>query len=206
MSNIRLLIVDDHTVVREGLAALLDRRPDMSVVGQAENGRLAIEQFQRHQPDVVLMDLRMPEMGGVAAIEAILAESPAAKFVVLTTYDGDEDIYRAFQAGAKAYLLKDTPRAALLDTIRAVAAGHKRVPPEIATKLAERMFAPELTARELDVLRLIVGGRSNREIGLELSITEGTVKAHVNNLLGKLGVNDRTQAVTVALRRGLVHL
>lgn len=204
--TIRVLLVDDHPVVREGMAALLNRRADMDVVAEAENGRIAQTLYQQHQPDIVLMDLRMPEMGGVDAISAIRDDDPNAKIIVLTTYDGDEDIFRGLQAGAKAYLLKDTPRDDLLDTIRAVNAGQRRIPPDIAAKLAERMMGPSLTEREMDVLKLIVAGQSNREIGQELSITEGTVKAHVNNLLGKLNVNDRTQAVTEALRRGIVHL
>lgn len=203
---IRLLIADDHPVVREGLAAMLNRRQDMAVVGEASNGREAVELYRREKPDVTLMDLRMPELGGVEAITAIRAEFPDARFIVLTTYDGDEDITRALKAGAQAYLLKDTPREELLDAIRAVHAGHKRIAPEMAGKLAERLTAPELTGRELDVLKLIVAGKSNKEIGQALSITEGTVKVHVNNLLGKLGVSDRTQAVTEALRRGIVHL
>lgn len=203
---IRILIADDHAVVREGLAAMIARRADMQVVAEAENGRQAVELARRHRPDVILMDLRMPELGGVAAIRRVTAEAPAARVIVLTTFDGDEDIYRALQAGAKAYLLKDTPREALLEAIRAVHAGHKRIPSEVAAKLAERLLAPELSARELDVLRLIVAGRSNKEIGAALGISEGTVKVHVNSLLGKLGVADRTQAVTEALKRGLVHL
>lgn len=205
-NEIRVLLVDDHPVVREGLAAMLNRRADMSVVAEAENGRDALACFAEQQPDVTLMDLRMPEMGGVEAIVAIREQWPDAQIIVLTTYDGDEEIYRGLQAGALAYLLKDTPRDTLLETIRAVAAGQRRIPPAVAAKLAERMMEPDLTARELDVLRLIVAGKSNREIGQALSITEGTVKAHVNNLLGKLGVSDRTQAVTAALRRGIVHL
>lgn len=203
---IRILIADDHAVVREGLAAMIARRADMQVVAEAENGRQAVELARRHRPDVILMDLRLPELSGVAAIRQITAEVPAARVIVLTTFDGDEDIYRALQAGAKAYLLKDTPREALLEAIRAVHAGHKRIPSEVAAKLAERLLAPELSARELDVLRLIVAGRSNKEIGAALGISEGTVKVHVNSLLGKLGVADRTQAVTEALKRGLVHL
>lgn len=205
-TTIRVLLVDDHPVVREGMAALLNRRADMDVVAEAENGRLAIELYTQHQPDVVLMDLRMPEMGGVEAIVQIRATDPNANIIVLTTYDGDEDIFRGLQAGAKAYLLKDTPRQMLLETIRAVSKGEKRIPPEIGAKLAGRLMGPSLTDRELDVLQLIVAGQSNREIGLALSITEGTVKAHVNSLLGKLNVHDRTQAVTEALRRGIVHL
>lgn len=204
--SIRLLIADDHPVVREGLAAMLNRRPDLTVVGEASSGREAIDLYRREKPDVTLMDLRMPEMGGVEAITTLRAEFPHARFIVLTTYEGDEDIARALKAGAQAYLLKDTPRDELLDAIRAVHAGHKRIAPEMAAKLADRLTTPELTEREMEVLKLIVAGRSNKEIGAALTITEGTVKVHVNNLLGKLGVSDRTQAVTEALRRGLVHL
>jgi DNA-binding NarL/FixJ family response regulator len=203
---IRLLIADDHPVVREGLAAMLNRRADMTVVGEASNGREAIDLYRREKPHITLMDLRMPELGGVEAIAAIHAEFPNARFIVLTTYDGDEDIARALKAGAQAYLLKDTPRDELLEAIRAVHAGGKRIAPEMAAKLADRLTTPELTEREMDVLKLIVAGKSNKEIGMALSITEGTVKVHVNNLLGKLGVSDRTQAVTEALRRGIVHL
>lgn len=203
---IRLLIADDHPVVREGLAAMLNRRADMTVVGEASSGREALALYRREQPDVTLMDLRMPELGGVEAIATLRAEFPNARFIVLTTYDGDEDIARALKAGAQAYLLKDTPRDELLDAIRAVHAGGKRIAPEMAAKLADRLTTPELTERELEVLKLIVAGQSNKEIGATLAITEGTVKVHVNNLLGKLGVSDRTQAVTEALRRGIVHL
>ena len=203
---INILLVDDHPIVREGLAALIERRGEMRVVAEAAEGETAVALYAQHQPDVVLIDLRMPGMGGVAAITAVRQQFPTARFIILTTYDGDEDIYRGLQAGAMAYLLKDTPRQELLDTIRAVYAGQKRISPEVAAKLTERMLGPALTEREQAVLDLIVRGRSNKEIGQELSITEGTVKAHVNNVLGKLGVNDRTQAVTEALRRGLAHL
>jgi two-component system, NarL family, response regulator len=203
---IRVLIVDDHPVVREGLAALIDRRPDMHVVAQAGNGREALVEFNNHLPDVTLIDLQMPEMGGVETIRSLRTTHPNARFVVLTTFDGDEDIYRALEAGAMAYLLKDTPREDLLDAIRTVHAGSKRIPSDIAVKLTDRMFSPELTDRELDVLRLIVSGKSNKEIGEALFITEGTVKVHVNAILGKLGVSDRTQAVTAALKRGIVRL
>jgi two-component system, NarL family, response regulator len=204
---IRVLIADDHPVVREGVAAMIERRPDMTVVGEAATGREAVAAYRAAQPDVVLMDLRMPDMTGVEAIGAIRGEFPGARIIVLTTYDGDEDIYRGLQAGARAYLLKDAPRDDLLDAIRAVHAGQSRIPPAVAARLAERVLAgPELTARELEVLQGIVAGRSNKEIGAALGISEGTVKAHVNNILGKLGVNDRTQAVTTALQRGIVHL
>jgi two-component system NarL family response regulator len=210
--SIGILIADDHAVVREGLAAMIARRADLRVVGEAQDGAQAVDLALRHRPDVILMDLRMPgapgatTLGGVDAIVQIRAAWPEARVIVLTTYDGDEDIYRALQAGAMGYLLKDTPRDELLDAIRAVHAGSRRLPPEVAAKLAERLTLEPLTPRELDVLRLIVAGKSNKEIGAALTISEGTVKVHVNSLLGKLGVADRTQAVTEALRRGIVHL
>jgi two-component system NarL family response regulator len=204
---IRVLIADDHPVVRDGVAAMIERRPDMTVVGEAATGREAVAAYRAARPDVVLMDLRMPDMTGVEAIGAIRGEFPGARIIVLTTYDGDEDIYRGLQAGARAYLLKDAPRDDLLDAIRAVHAGQSRIPPAVAARLAERVLAgPELTARELEVLQGIVAGRSNKEIGAALGISEGTVKAHVNSILSKLGVADRTQAVTTALQRGIVHL
>lgn len=205
-TTINVLIADDHTIVREGLVAVISEQSDMRVVGQAASGKEAVQLALCMRPDIILMDLRMPEMNGIQAIQAIRDDWARARIIVLTTYDGDEDIYQALQAGASAYLLKDIPRAELFETIRAVHAGHKRIPPEVAAKLAERLSAPELTARELDVLRLIVDGQSNREIGNTLHITEGTVKFHVNNILSKLGVQDRTQVVTEALRRGIVHL
>jgi DNA-binding NarL/FixJ family response regulator len=203
---IRILIADDHFVVRMGLAAVINTQPDMVVVAEAVNGRQAIESFRQHRPDVTLMDLRMPEMGGIEAITTIRREFTDSRFIVLTTYDGDEDIYRALQAGARSYLLKDMLRDTLIDAIRAVHAGQRRIPPEVANRLAERMDRSELTSRELEVLRLIVGGKSNKEIAAELSIAEGTVKIHINNILSKLGVSDRTQAATFALQRGIVHL
>jgi two-component system NarL family response regulator len=206
VTPIRILIADDHPVVREGLAAMIKRRTDMTVVAEANHGQEAVALFHQHQPDVVLMDLRMPEMDGVEAILTIREQTPEARVIVLTTYDTDEDIYRALRAGAKAYLLKDTPREELLDTIRAVSAGRTRVPSDVAAKLVERVSSETLTAREIDVLRLIVAGNSNREIATLLYISESTVKTHVNHILMKLGVSDRTQAVTTALKRGLVSL
>ncbi len=203
---IRIMVVDDHPVVREGLAAMIDRQPDMTVVAEAGNGLQAIERFDQTSPDVTLMDLRMPVMDGVQAVAAIRKQHAAARVIVLTTYDGDEDIYRALQAGAQGYLLKDMFRDELLDAIRAVHRGQRRIPSAVAGRLAERMGGPDLTARELDVLKLIVKGKSNREIGADLAISEGTVKGHVNNILSKLAVNDRTQAVTTALQRGIIHL
>jgi two-component system, NarL family, response regulator len=203
---IRLLIVDDHTTVREGLAALLEMEDDILVVGQADNGREAIERYHTLQPDVTLMDLRMPEMDGVTAIETIRSEFPAARFIVLTTYDGDVDIYRGVKAGAQGYLLKDVPREVMLLSIRAVHAGQMCIPSEVAAKLAGYVTTLQLTEREIEVLRLVAAGKSNQEIGAALFIAEGTVKAHVGSILNKLGASDRTQAVMVALKRGILHL
>lgn len=203
---IRLLVVDDHAVVRSGLVALLRTVEEMDVVAEAGNGLEAVEQFERHKPDVTLMDLRLPEVGGVEAIRRIRLRWPQARVVVLTTFDGDEDIYRAIEAGAKAYLLKGMSVEELISTIRTVHAGKMRIHAAIAEKLAERMGGPNLTARELEVLRLVVRGRSNKEIGLDLSISEATVKTHMNSLLAKLGVTDRMAASTAALARGIVHL
>lgn len=203
---IRVLIADDHFVVRMGLAAVIHTQTDMTVVAEAMTGKQAVDLFRQHRPDVTLMDLRMPEMDGIEAITAIRREFPDSRFIVLTTYDGDEDIYRALQAGARAYLLKDMLRDALVEAIRAVHAGQRRLPAEVANRLAERMNRTELTARELEVLRLIVAGKSNKEIAAALFIAEGTVKIHINNILSKLGVSDRTQAATFALQRGIVHL
>lgn len=203
---IRLLVVDDHAVVRGGLVALLNTVEDMKVVAEASDGREAFEQYGVHQPDVTLMDLRLANVGGVDAIHLIRAQWPAARVIVLTTFDGDEDIYRAIQAGAKAYLLKGMSVEELIGTIRSVHQGRVRIPAAIAEKLAERMAGPQLTSRELEVLQLIVRGRSNKEIGSDLSISEATVKTHVNSLLGKLAVSDRTQASTAAIQRGIVHL
>jgi two-component system NarL family response regulator len=178
----------------------------MTVVAEAANGRQALEFFRQHRPDVTLMDLRMPEMDGIEAITAIRKEFPDSRFIVLTTFDGDEDIYRALQAGARSYLLKDMLQDGLIEAIRAVHAGQRRIPAQVANRLAERMDRTELTSRELEVLRLIVEGKSNKEIAAQLSIAEGTVKIHINNILSKLGVTDRTQAATFALKRGIIHL
>jgi len=205
-SPISILIVDDHFVVRTGLAAVISTQPDMVVVAEAVNGRQAVELFRQHRPDITLMDLRMPEMNGVEALTAIRGEFPEARLIVLTTYDGDEDIYRALQAGARGYLLKDMLREGLLEAVRAVHEGHRRIPAEVANRLAERLTRSELTSREMEVLELIVKGKTNKEIGAELGVAEGTVKIHINNILSKLGVNDRTQAATFALQRGIIHL
>ncbi|RCJ18377.1 DNA-binding response regulator [Nostoc sp. ATCC 43529] len=203
---IRILIVDDHPVVRQGLAAMIDREPDMAVVGQVCNGREAVTAFRQHQPNVTLMDLRMPEMDGVAAITAICSEFENCRIIVLTTYDGDEDIYRGLKAGAKGYLLKDAEPDELLAAIRVVNAGQKYIPASVGAKLAERVGILQLSPRELEVIRLMATGKTNQEIGAVLQISEGTVKYHVNNILSKLGVSDRIQAVITALKRGIISL
>lgn len=202
--SIRVLIVEDHNVVRQGLMALINMAEGIQVVGEAADGVEAIAQFRKLQPDVTLVDLRLPKLSGVEIIQRVRSESPQARFVVLTTYDGDEDIYRALKSGAKAYLLKGMTSEELISTIREVAAGRSHIPAAIAERLAERMGTEDLTPREADVLEQIVQGKSNKEIATELDISEATVKTHINSLLGKLGVTDRTQAATAAIRRGLV--
>jgi DNA-binding NarL/FixJ family response regulator len=204
--SIHIMVVDDHHIVRQGLVALIRTIPDMQVVAEAADGEQAIDLFRKHHPDVTLMDLRLPNKNGVEAITQIRQEFPAARIVVLTTFDGDEDIYRALQAGAKGYLLKGMTADELTEAIRTVHAGKSRIPAIVAERLAERMGGPALTVRELDVLRRIVGGRSNKEIAGDLFISEATVKTHINSILSKLGVSDRTQAATTALQRGIVHL
>ena len=203
---IRVLIADDHPVVREGLVALISRRPDMQLVGEASNGREAVEQFFVHHPDVTLLDQRMPDMDGVAALKAIRERCPDARIILLTTYDGSEDIYRGMRAGAKAYLLKDVSREELLECIRSVHEGKTEISPAVATRLANRVARKDLTSREMEVLRLMATGKSNKEIGAALNVSEGTVKVHVNHILQKLGVESRTEAATVALKRGIVGL
>ena len=204
--RIRILSADDHPLLREGIAGLVASQPDMEVVAEASNGREAVEQFRKHRPDVTLMDLQMPEMSGIDAMGAIRAEFPEARIIVLTTYTGDVQVMRALKAGARAYLLKGQLRKELLDTIRAVHAGQKRVSPELAFEIAEHATDDFLTSREIDVLRLISGGNANKEIAAQLSITEETVKGHVKNILAKLGANDRTHAVTIGLKRGIIDL
>ncbi len=206
MDAIRILIVEDHAVVRQGLVALLNTMPEFAVVAQASDGEQGVALFREHRPDVTLMDLRLPKVGGVEAIGRIRKEFPEARIIVLTTFDGDEDIYRALQAGAKGYLLKGMDAEVLMEAIRAVHAGKSRVPGPVAERLAGRLSGQALTERETDVLKQIVLGRSNKEIGTALFISEATVKTHINSLLGKLGVSDRTQAATTALQRGIVHL
>ena len=203
---IRLMLVDDHPAFRKGMAALLESEAGLKVVAEAGNGLEAIALFRRYQPDVVLMDLRLPGMSGVEATLAIRQEFPAARIIVLTTFDADEDIYRAIQSGAQSYLLKDTPDDELAATIRAVHAGQTRLPPKLAARLAARQQRPELSSREMDVLQLLVKGRSNKEIGKALFICEDTVKSHFRTLFVKLGVQDRTEAAINAIRHGIVHL
>lgn len=204
--TIKILVVDDHVIVRKGLVALLNTIEGLRVIAEASDGEEAIVAHRSHKPDVTLMDLRLPKLGGADAIARIRQEQPAARIIVLTTFDGDEDIFRALQAGAKGYLLKGMDAAELTDAIRAVYAGKSKIPAVVAEKLAERMGGPALTARELEVLKRIVAGRSNKEIASDLTISEATVKTHINSILGKLGVSDRTQAATSALQRGIVHL
>lgn len=207
MSNrIRVMVIDDQAVVRQGFVALINTVPDMEVIAEGINGQQAIDLYKQHTPDVTLIDLRMPVVGGVEAITAIRHNFPDARLIVLTTYDGDEDIYRSLQAGARGYLLKDVFFDELETAIRTVHAGSRHIPAAIAMRLAERMASSDLTSREMEVLELIVRGQSNKEIGASLTISEATVKSHINNILSKLGVTDRTQAVTTALQRGLVHL
>ncbi len=205
-TSIRILIADDHTVVREGLVSLVKRKPDMVVVAEASNGREAVDLWKQHQPDIALLDLRMPELDGVGAIKEIREHNPNAHIVVLTTFDGDEDIYRAIKAGAKGYLLKDSAREALMECIRRVHAGETCIPPTLAAKLAERVSGEALSAREIEVLQRIAAGKSNKEIGAELFISEGTVKTHVKSIFSKLDVVSRTEAVATATRRGLIQL
>lgn len=206
MTTIRVIVIEDHPVVRQGLVALLSNAPDIEVVGSASDGLEGIQVFRSVRPDVTLIDLQMPRLGGVGAIQQMRKDWPDARFIVLTTFDGDEDIYRAMQAGAKAYLLKGMEVEELLMAIRTVHAGRASVPSSIAEKLAQRVGAQDLTAREVEVLGRIVAGRANKEIANDLNISEATVKSHVNSLLGKLGVDDRTHAAVVALQRGIVHL
>ena len=203
---IRVLTVDDHPLLREGIAVLIDTQDDMQLIGEASNGREALEQFRNHRPDITLMDLQMPEVSGIDAISAIRGEFPDARIIVLTTHAGDFQVSRALKAGARAYLLKGLVRGELLETIRAVHAGQKRLSAEIAVEIAEHSTDDVLTPREIDVLRLIAKGNANKEIARGLSLSEETVKVHVKNILAKLGVNDRTHAVTVGLKRGIIDL
>jgi DNA-binding NarL/FixJ family response regulator len=203
---IRVLTVDDHQLLREGIAAVIENQEDMTLVAQARNGREAVESFRRLRPDVTLMDLRMPDMSGIEAIAAIRSEFPDARIVVLTTYAGDAQAAAALKAGAVGYLLKNLVRKELLETIRAVHSGKRRVPPEIATEIAEHVADDALTVREIEVLRRVAAGKSNKLIAAELDISEGTVKTHMKSILPKLDASDRTHAVMIALRRGILDL
>jgi len=203
---IRILTVDDHAILRQGIAALVNGESDMKLVAEACDGQEAIEKFRVHRPDVTLMDLQMPALNGIEAIIGIRGEFPNARIIVLTTYTGDVQVLRALKAGARGYILKGHVRRELLDTIRAVHAGQKRITPEVAAELAEHTGEDDLTSRELDVLRLIATGNANKEIAHQLSIGEETVKGHVTNILAKLGANDRTHAVTIGLKRGIIEL
>ena len=204
--TIRVLMVDDHPLLREGIAAVIEGQPDLEVVGEATNGREAVEQFRARKPDIVLMDLQMPTMGGIEAISAIRSEFPHARIVVLTTYKGDTQALRAFKAGASGYLLKSMLRKELLDTIRSVHAGHRRIPPEIANEIAEHHTDDALSQREIEVLQRVAAGGANKIIAGELNISEETVKAHMRSILAKLSANDRTHAVMIALKRGIIEL
>ena len=204
--KIRVMVVDDHPLMRVGIAAIINARADMNVVAQAGTGEDAVALFQRHKPDITLMDLRLPGMGGVEAIAAIRSKSPRARFIVVTTYDGDEDIHRALEAGAQGYVIKGMPYQTLVDALQKVHGGGRFLPPPVARALASRLPHSDLSSRELEVLHLLVGGNSNRDIANLLGITEATVKSHVSTILMRLDVEDRTQAVVAALQRGLVHL
>jgi DNA-binding NarL/FixJ family response regulator len=203
---IRVLTVDDHPLLRDGIAALIGSEEDMELIGEASNGREGLDMFRKFRPDVTLMDLQMPEMNGIDAIGAIRGEFPEARIIVLTTHPGDVQVSRALKAGARAYLMKGELRKELLETVRAVHAGQKRLSSEVAAEIAEHVTDSSLTPREIDVLRLVAAGNANKEVGARLSLTEVTIKSHMKNILAKLGANDRTHAVTIALKRGIIDL
>jgi len=204
--QIRILIVDDHPLLHEGLATVIQYQDDMVVVGEATSGREAVQRFRQHTPDVTLMDLQLPDMSGIDAIISIRSEFPEARVIVLTTFAGDVEIQRALEAGARAYVLKSMPPSELLDSIRQVHAGKKRIPPEVAAYLAEHFSDDPLTTREVEILRRLAGGNRNRDIAGKLVIAEETVKAHIKHIMEKLGASDRTQAVAIGVRRGIIQL
>jgi DNA-binding NarL/FixJ family response regulator len=205
-SSIRVLCVDDHPLLRDGIAAILSGQPDIQLVAEAASGAQALQQFQQHRPDVTLMDLRLPDMSGIDTMIAIRSKVPEARIIILTTFEGDVSIQRALQAGAHGYLLKSTPPKDLLDGIRQVHAGKKWVPAEVAARLAEHITDDALTQREVDVLRHVAGGNRNRDIGHRLFISEETIKVHIKHIMEKLGASDRTQALAIAVRRGIIQL
>ena len=205
-TRIRILSVDDHALLREGIATIINSQPDMVLVSQASGGNEAIEQYRDLKPDVTLMDLRLPDLNGIDALIAIRAEFPEARIIMLTTFEGDVEIQRALEAGARGYLLKNMPPSELVQVIRQVHAGKKRVPPEIAAHLAEHMSDESLTPREIEVLEQVAGGNRNKDIGERLFISEETVKVHVKHIMDKLGAKDRTQAIAIAVRRGIIQL
>jgi two-component system NarL family response regulator len=204
--KIRLVLADDHPVVRDGLAAIINQQEDMTVVAEAEDGEQAIALFERHRPDVMVLDLRMPKRDGVSVVQHVLAQHPKARLLIITTYDGDEDIFRCLSQGAMGYLLKDAPRQEILSAIRSVGADRQYTSSSVAVKALQRMSKPSLTQRELDVLQLLANGRSNKDIARRLTITEGTAKTHVKAILTKLDAISRTEAVAIAHKRGLIHL
>jgi DNA-binding NarL/FixJ family response regulator len=205
-ARIRVLSVDDHPLLRQGIGALVSAQPDMVMVGQAATGEEGVREFRAHRPDVTLLDLRLPDMSGVEVLRAIRAEAPEARVVILTTFEGDVEIQRALEAGARGYLLKTMPPGELVEAIRQVHAGKKRIPPAVAAQLAEHVSDEALTPREIEVLRHIAQGNRNKDIGERLFISEETVKVHVKHVMDKLGASDRTEAVAIAIRRGIIQL